>query len=70
MRNVPRLLTAHDVADRLNLKVSTVYDAAARGHLPFVRLWKGQRRSLIRFREEDLEQLIKQRRVPTDREGA
>jgi len=52
------LLTAEEVASLLRIKVPTVYDAAARGNLPVVRLWVGKKRSLIRFRREEIEQLI------------
>jgi excisionase family DNA binding protein len=58
-----QLLTAEDVARRLNIKVSTVYDAVARGRLPAVRLWKGARRTLLRFRESDIESVILDRTV-------
>jgi len=53
------LLTAEEVAILLRIKVPTVYDAAARGHLPVVRLWTGRKRSLIRFRRDDIERLIR-----------
>ncbi len=58
------LLTAEDVARLLNIKPSTVYDAAARGRIPAVRLWEGRRRPLIRFRREDIEKLIEDRTFP------
>ena len=63
-----RLLTANQVAERFNVKRVTVYAAAAQGRIPFIRLWQGKRRSLIRFRSEDIEKLIRDRRFPsTDR---
>ncbi len=43
------LLTAGEVAKLLNLKPSTIYDAALRGRLPCVRLWTGRRRAVVRF---------------------
>ena len=52
------LLKADEVARLLNVKVSTVYAAAAAGRIPCVRLWEGQRRALIRFRAEDIGRLI------------
>lgn len=55
------LLTAEEVARILNVKVSTVYDGVHRGLLPAVRIWKGRRRTLVRFRREDLEEFIRQR---------
>jgi excisionase family DNA binding protein len=55
------LLTAEEVASLLRVKASTVYDAAARGVLPVLRLWKGKRRTLIRFQREDIETFIRER---------
>ena len=57
------LLTADEVAQRLRLKPATVYEAAANGRIPCVRLWKGARRALIRFRREDIERLIRDRTI-------
>lgn len=68
MTTDPRsLLTAEEVAKLLNLKSSTIYDAAAHGRIPSVRLWEGRRRAVVRFRWEDIERLIKNRTVPTRR---
>jgi excisionase family DNA binding protein len=53
-----QLLTAKEVADLLRLSPSTVFDAAARGDLPCVRLWRGRRKSLLRFRRSDIERLL------------
>ena len=58
-----RLLTARQVADLLNVRVATVYAAAAAGRIPCVRLWEGNRRALIRFRREDIERLIRERTI-------
>ena len=55
------LLTAEQVAVILNLKPSTIYDAAARGRIPCVRLWQGRRRAVVRFRREEIEKLIRER---------
>jgi len=55
------LLTAEEVASLLRVKPSTVYDAAARGVLPVLRLWKGKRRTLIRFQRADIELFIRER---------
>jgi excisionase family DNA binding protein len=63
------LLTAEEVARILNLKVSTVYDGVYRGLLPAVRIWKGQRRTLIRFRRTDIEEFVRLRVSPTDGAG-
>ncbi len=57
------LLTAEEVARILRLKPATVYEAAACGRIPSVRLWKGRRKTLVRFRREDIEQLIDARTV-------
>ena len=59
-----RLLTAEEVARLLSVKPATVYDAAADGRLPVVRLWKGERRTLIRFRREDIDRIIRERTSP------
>ena len=53
------LLTAREVAALLRLAPSTVFDAAARGDLPCVRLWRGRRKSLLRFRRQDIEELVR-----------
>lgn len=55
------LLTADDIARILNVKVSTVYDGVYRGLIPAVRIWKGRRRTLVRFRREDIESFIRER---------
>ncbi len=54
------LLRAQDVAAFLSLRVSTVYDLCYRGVIPHVRLAQGKRRALLRFREEELEEFVKQ----------
>ena len=58
------LLTAGEVATQLRLKPSTIYEAAADGRIPCVRLWKGRRKSLIRFRREDIDRLVRERTFP------
>ena len=55
------LLTAEEVAQLLRLKAATVYEAAASGRIPSVRLWKGRRKTLVRFRRDDIEELIRAR---------
>jgi len=57
------LLRAEDVAQLLNVRVSTIYDAAARGRIPAVRLWQGRRKALLRFRVEDIEQLVREKTI-------
>jgi len=52
------LLIAREVAALLKIKVSTVYAAAGAGRLPSVTLWRGRRKSLLRFRRADIEALI------------
>ena len=59
-----RLLTADEVAERLRVKPATIYQAASDGRIPCIRLWAGTRRSLIRFRVDDIERLIAERRAP------
>lgn len=59
------LINARDVAAWLGLAVSTVYEKAASGELPHVRLWSGSRKPLIRFRRTEIETwLIDRRRGP------
>ncbi len=58
------LLRAKEVAKILNIRPSTVYDLAHRGVLRCVRIAQGTRRSLIRFRPSDLEQLLRERTYP------
>jgi excisionase family DNA binding protein len=52
------LLLPSEVAAMLRLKVNSVYAAAAAGKLPAVRLWRGRRKSLLRFRRTDIEAMI------------
>lgn len=58
------LMTAHEVAVLLHLRPVTVYAAAAKGLIPCVRLWKGGRRGLVRFRREDIQAFIDSKRTP------
>jgi excisionase family DNA binding protein len=62
------LMTAEEVGVVLRLKAPTVYEAAADGRIPCVRLWKGRRKALVRFRREDIDRLIRDRRVPGEPE--
>lgn len=59
------LLTAKDVAALLNIKKSTLYEAVADGRLPAVHLWRGRRRTLLRFRRADIEAFIRERATAT-----
>ena len=52
------LLTPHEVATILRVKLSTIYAAATSGRLPSVRVWRGRRKSLLRFRRGDIDALI------------
>lgn len=56
-----QLLTADDVANLLQLKPQTIRDAAWRGKLPCVRLWTGKKKTLLRFRREDIDRFINER---------
>jgi len=58
---VDSLLTAQEVAVLLHIRPVTVYSAAAKGRIPSVTLWTGRRRSLIRFRREDINRFIADR---------
>jgi excisionase family DNA binding protein len=62
-RTLTPLMTVGQVAELLNLKPSTVYDAAARGRIPSVRLWEGRRRAVVRFIREDIEAFVESKRM-------
>lgn len=53
------LIEASTVARWLRISISCVYEQASRGVLPHVRLWKGSRRTLIRFRRSDIEAFLR-----------
>lgn len=62
------LLTTNEVAAILALKPQTVRDAVRRGELPYVRLWTGRKKSLIRFRSADIEAFVRDRTIaPQDK---
>lgn len=61
----PPLLTASEVARLLRIKTVTVHAAASDGRIPCVRLWRGKRRSLIRFRAQDIQRLVEGGEVRT-----
>ena len=54
-------LTARQVSELFQLKIKTVYAAAADGRLPSVCLWKGKRKSVIRSPRSEIERLLKKR---------
>ena len=58
------LLAAHEAAAILSIKPATVYDWAAKGILPHIRILAGKRRAVIRFRREDLAAFLKGKSVP------
>ncbi len=55
------LLRAQAVAQLLDVRPATVYALVDRGVLPHVRLTKGRRRSLIRFRLSEIEAFLEER---------
>lgn len=57
------LVDAAEVGKHLRLAKSTVYDRAAKGLLPHVRLWTGARRPVIRFRMSEIEAFLRERSV-------
>jgi predicted DNA-binding transcriptional regulator AlpA len=57
------LVNAARVSKHLHLAKSTIYDQAAKGLLPHVRLWSGTRRAVIRFRMSEVEAFIAARTV-------
>ena len=64
---VERLLTADDVADRLRLGRSTVYEMARRGELSSVEIRRGRGRTIRRFREADIEAYIEANTVGVEK---
>ncbi len=58
------LMTSEQVAALLQVKPQTVRDAAWRGKLPCVRLWRGKKKSLLRFRRSDIEEFLRERTIP------
>ena len=54
-----KLLTCDDVAELLQIKPKTVDDWARQGYLPCIWLGPGSRRKNLRFREEDILDLLK-----------
>jgi len=61
------LLTVRQVSDLFQLRPSCIYDAVAKGRLPAVKLWQGRRRSVIRFKRQDILAFIESRRAATGR---
>jgi len=59
--NESPLLTVEEVAKRLRLRPSTIYEAVAANRLPHIQLWRGRRKAVIRFRSEDLESFVRDR---------
>jgi excisionase family DNA binding protein len=55
------LLTPEQVAEIFSVKPQTIRDAVWRGKLPCVRLWTGRKKSLIRFRRDDIEAFVRDR---------
>jgi excisionase family DNA binding protein len=60
----PQLLTVEEVSRLLCIKPATVYEAAAAGRIPCVRLWQGRRKSLVRFRRSEIEAFIIEKSIP------
>ena len=58
------MLTAEEVSRILRIKISTVYDWVYEGVLPAIRAKKGHHRSVVRFRESDIEEFIEANFVP------
>ena len=56
-----KLLEAHDVAEMLNVKLSTVYTWVLEGYLPAIKLGK-----LVRFKLDEVLEWIEENRVEID----
>jgi excisionase family DNA binding protein len=63
-----RLIRVREVAEALGLQVSSIYDLCHRGVIPHVRISQGRKRCLIRFREADLQEFIRERSCPGERQ--
>ena len=59
----PKLLEAHDVAEMLNVKLSTVYTWVLEGYLPAIKLGK-----LVRFKLDEVLDWIEDNRVEIEDE--
>ena len=64
-----QLLTARQVADLLNIRISTVYALCRRKALPHIRLAEGRRRALIRFSAAEIQRVVRQRTVQPSGDG-
>jgi excisionase family DNA binding protein len=64
-----QLLTVEEVSRLLCIKPATVYEAAAAGRIPCVKLWRGRRKSLVRFRRSDIEEFIRERTLPAKKDS-
>jgi len=58
-----RLLTVKEAAAFLRCAPSTVYDRAAAGQLPVVKLWESRRKSALRFTLESLKDHVERNTV-------
>jgi excisionase family DNA binding protein len=56
--NEESLLTADEVASVLRVKRVTVLAAASDGRIPSVKVWKGKKRALVRFRRDVIDRLL------------
>lgn len=65
--SLAQLMTAREVARLLRVRTTTVYEAAASGRIPAVRVWQGKRRALIRFRRADVEAILQPKQNALDR---
>lgn len=65
MSRLSPLLTVEEAAELLRIQSTTVYDWAAKGLLPHIRILAGTRRPVIRFRETELESFLQQKSVPS-----
>jgi excisionase family DNA binding protein len=70
MESNHELLTADETATLLKVRQSTIYDWAAKGVLPHVRILAGKRRPVLRFRRLDVEAFIVDRMVWPARESS
>ena len=56
------LMRARDVANLMNLRVSSIYAMCDRNLIPHVRFTEGRKRALIRFKADEIQAFIENRR--------
>lgn len=55
------LWTVEQLAEYWQVKLQTIRDAVWRGKIPCVKLWRGKKKSLLRFKRSEIEEFIRQK---------